>query len=854
MRALQYIYTSWKNGESSEKGYMVYSKSEGISELESDAIKDAMQYLVPKGLPFAPTEEEIRLIFPYSFAYFILPSGRGCVAQATYLGKDYSGRFGNYIIHALVFAKEDLICNPSEMFGESYIKTKMTQDELNAASPVAPLAEISIEAYGSVINEDEIFEFLYGKEDVFSKLISYMLAARTSELPFYINDTRENLVLWSAAIQKILPSKLVSQFTFNTYIGDPEKLRSQRIMSQGINFHMIGVRPDANYFNYDQEARNSRHVVMDLISGVMSKGIGTSDYSDAMASSCTLDFEDIKSFSQFIDGTLLTEIDDKLLKSYGYYKLLKHNDLEFSVENLIEIMDFGEKYCNRDDNSAIGSKLLIKAQEEDWLLDQATFVKFWCFACHYSDFMIYTLYDLLIHTIYGHVSEAAKPCTDILEMLAELKEKTPREYAGFLDDQNSADNVNQLLLYLNGHTNRHTNGFYIFYLLDSYDFSKGLLDRQPISNVLKCLLKNICKIPDSEGVMVEILMRVSESDVLFESVLSLLMDVIGSDRDIMDRLSKAFIKTNKKDSKIFLNCSKIIFKLPKAMPLTIRLYAQRIENSPKADHEFWTLYRQIHNDNYRDGKVSVGPMVKAGLKGVANKSRLNLVFDMLDKLDEVVLADNEVRSIIMTNLEGISLSTLMTSDLLLLKKIYSLGQKLADTKNSKLEALIVALTIKDHNKLNPVSLSTYLNKISFSLDPFDQADYEAYVNMFFDDYLLTVQSQEDMMLFFNLFYHKDYFTFFVNQYGSVLKKLYKREDLARWTCTYLINARDDDKIKKVMVKSVSKVLRTYDNDDLVKIKQLIGNDVPLLKSENFFQNLTRKEGIVGKIEGLFRRK
>ena len=102
MEALQYIYTSWKNGDSTEKGYMIYSRSEGISEMECTAIKDAMQYLAPKELTLTPTPQEIADIFPYAFSYFILPTGRGCVAQSTYLGKDYSGRYGNYIIHALV--------------------------------------------------------------------------------------------------------------------------------------------------------------------------------------------------------------------------------------------------------------------------------------------------------------------------------------------------------------------------------------------------------------------------------------------------------------------------------------------------------------------------------------------------------------------------------------------------------------------------------------------------------------------------------------------------------------------------------------------------------------------------------
>ena len=110
MEALQYIYTSWKNGDSTEKGYMIYSRSEGISESECTAIKDAMQYLAPKELTLTPTPQEIADIFPYAFSYFVLPTGRGCVAQSTYLGKDYSGRYGNYIIHALIFDINDLPC------------------------------------------------------------------------------------------------------------------------------------------------------------------------------------------------------------------------------------------------------------------------------------------------------------------------------------------------------------------------------------------------------------------------------------------------------------------------------------------------------------------------------------------------------------------------------------------------------------------------------------------------------------------------------------------------------------------------------------------------------------------------
>lgn len=289
MEALQYIYTSWKNGDSTEKGYMIYSRSEGISESECTAIKDAMQYLAPKELTLTPTPQEIADIFPYAFSYFVLPTGRGCVAQSTYLGKDYSGRYGNYIIHALIFDINDLPCRPAEFFAEPYIKTAMTQEELDAPSPVPPLPPLHISEYASVINDEQLNEFLFDKEDEFAQLISMILVSQDAGIPFYLNDSRENLVLWAAAVQRILPSRLAKKFMFNTYIGDHESMRSPRAREEGLNFHLIGVRPDANYFNYATECESNRQIVMDFIGGHMTQGVPPNSYAHAMAASIAFD-------------------------------------------------------------------------------------------------------------------------------------------------------------------------------------------------------------------------------------------------------------------------------------------------------------------------------------------------------------------------------------------------------------------------------------------------------------------------------------------------------------------------------------------------------------------------------------
>lgn len=147
----------------------------------------------------------------------------------------------------------------------------MTDEELNAPSPVPPLPPLHISEYASVINDEQLNEFLFEKEDEFAQLISMILASQDAGIPFYLNDSRENLVLWSAAMQRILSPRLAKKFMFNTYVGDHESMRSQRAREEGLNFHLIGVRPDANYFNYATGCKSNRQNVMDFIGGYMTQ-------------------------------------------------------------------------------------------------------------------------------------------------------------------------------------------------------------------------------------------------------------------------------------------------------------------------------------------------------------------------------------------------------------------------------------------------------------------------------------------------------------------------------------------------------------------------------------------------------
>src|SRR5699024_4359890 len=143
------------------------------------------------------------------------------------------------------------------------------------------------------------------------------------------NDTRENLVLWAAAFQRILPMSLARKFTFNTYVGDQEALRSPRIRQEGLSFYLIGVRPDANYFNYATECRSNRQVVLDFLGNHMTEGITPNRFARAMASSFTIDCEEINAFGDFLEQTRFREISSHLEDAYLYFQLLKKNEFSF---------------------------------------------------------------------------------------------------------------------------------------------------------------------------------------------------------------------------------------------------------------------------------------------------------------------------------------------------------------------------------------------------------------------------------------------------------------------------------------------------------------------------------------------
>ncbi|MCD8049726.1 MAG: hypothetical protein LUG52_09080 [Clostridia bacterium] len=861
MEALQYIYTSWKNGSSTEKGYMIYSRSEGISEAECTAIKDAMQYLVPKELTLTPTPQEIENIFPYSFAYFILPTGRGCVAQSTYLGKDYSGRYGNYIIYALIFDIDDLPCRPAELFAEPYIKTAMTEEELNAPSPVPPLPPLQISEYASVINDDQLNEFLMDKEDELAQLISMILSSIDSGIPFYLNDTRENLVLWAASVQRVLPPRLAKKFMFNTYVGNHDAMRSQKAKDEGLNFHLIGVRPDANYFNYAAECRSNRQNVMDFIGGYMTQGIVPTDFAKAMASSITFDGEEVDSFGEFVDSTSFNEINGHLQDAYLCYNLLKNDEFDFTEDNLKAVLAFASEYCSDYDNSDIGGKLLVKCQEGNHTLGLNVLASFWTFVCKHSSFMIYSLFDIFTDTIYQYAGEASEPCVKLNSLLAVVKEKTPQQYREYLDYLNTANSVDNLLLYLSGHSNPHTNSFYINWLLQSYTFADGLSGNQPMVKLMAALLRNVTKINGCEKLIIEILLATADNKTLFEHIMNIFMNALKEPQRL-EQLCVKYVELTKSLSERQLNrFEQLLWETPGASPIASRLCARKIAAAENPEDEFWRFYRNRISYIAASPGITMDPMIMACINNVDDKVREDVAADIIRKIDASVLNDSETIRTLTDTVNGCSVKLLVKTDISFLKKVCQIRVKVDKTGLEKIKAVYLGMMLKANSAQEKpsVSLSKDLSETSATLKSLDKSDYEAYIKNYFDEYFVLIQSADDVSALMQIFYNSRHFSSFADDFVSALKKLQKKETerwkrVIGWTCIYLLTAKQSSQAAEELYKPIVRYLRSLDEDELSDVRQAVIQGVPSSVCDSLFDEVRRKEGFSEKLGSIFHKK
>jgi|GEM_PF-3449862 len=272
----QLYYTSCRKGLSGYAGFQGRAVSHGMKPDERREIEGRGGYMPPRDLPREPSEDEIRDIFPRAFRSFGLGSGRQAIMLAAYAGKDYSNRWGNYFLHALVL--------DGPPAGRWSIDACSWNGWVTALAPGEderePQPLPAIDASGLFDGEDysfsELSSFLNESPDRVEKL------ARMIQAVFARKDNPRNLVIrvsddvsavyWIACILKAFPSSCQSTLNWSTYQSDPR-------MSLVINATM-----GKTDFLLDERERKYQFYVFDLVDEKFSEiPAGFSEYAETIA-------------------------------------------------------------------------------------------------------------------------------------------------------------------------------------------------------------------------------------------------------------------------------------------------------------------------------------------------------------------------------------------------------------------------------------------------------------------------------------------------------------------------------------------------------------------------------------------
>ena len=152
----QTYYTSCENGLRGGKGFQINAASEGIEASALQEIERLGLYVPPVSAPSRPTPEEIQK-FPISLLFQRLNDGAAIMAQARYIGCDYSGRYGNYFTHSLVSndPERDL-----KEYGVLPIELWGAHSWSTAESKTTSLPLLSNLQTAGIVHHDSLIDFL----------------------------------------------------------------------------------------------------------------------------------------------------------------------------------------------------------------------------------------------------------------------------------------------------------------------------------------------------------------------------------------------------------------------------------------------------------------------------------------------------------------------------------------------------------------------------------------------------------------------------------------------------------------------------------------------------------------------
>lgn len=856
MKALQYLYTSWPNGNLPNKGYMIYSTSEGITPEECEDIRRVMRYQPPLSLVPNPTQEQIIDEFPYNFAYFRLSSRRLCAALTTYVGKDYSHRYGNYLIHALVFEDRDMDVYPVELFGEDFWRTYLTEEEIHADSPVPPLDILDIDMTGDMVNESTIADFTAEHEEQTALLIDAYIESVSRKVPLYLNDTRENLVMWCAVLQEMMPLRMAKELYFTTYAFNPSNVKI--CMSEyGCTMSVMGVWQDRLQFDYAAQQHMAGCVVVDFTGNHVTEGLRRTEAAKEIAADFTIGMDVIRQFDDFLDShTSCSRVELPIETAYRYFQLMEIPGTQTTLTDLAEIMRFSEKYVTEDDRRTLALKLLDLHGTEfpEGSLEEETLLL--GFLYRYADIMMLTVnelfFSLLVRALQteGENSGAESEGRKLLEG---VQKSTSEGIGSFSEYFLSEEGIDKQKKLVSADAGGNLTRLFSELLVRFCSQRENQDEIARASSLLQGEMQYLTSGRAGGSVIAELLRESLNVPALFHIVIEASCDSANRD-ETAQREAENFFSSLPGDetdrAEEVLNSSKLGKKD------RVHLNSILLKRKMNPEEAFWNMTYRLATDYNRNVDLSE---LADSLTDVSQDPQTAIA--MIERLDFAFLESARVRKKVIIQAAGISMRELNSLSPDTAVRLSRMAEKEGIGKETaQITAVLAgreaAYSKESHKYKNFIDL---YGKMPFSMDGIRQKTYIDILQCYLPDFLSLVSSADDIGKLICCCFNSDYFIGFHNTYLDNLKRLEKKNK-ERWlslvvdTCIWLIAESTSNQIAERYRKAFIPYLKRLDDEILADIQQQVEKSCGGSATNHFFDAARQKVSMSERVSKLFGKK
>ncbi|MEV3923796.1 hypothetical protein [Actinomadura coerulea] len=218
--AWQLHYTSARSGPAGRAGFQFVAETPGLPEGTRAAVTPYLSYRPPPDAPLSPGDAELDL-FPVSLLYDEV-DGRPLLLRCRYLGRDYSGRYGNFFAHAVVAEPEELEgLRPAELWQAAHWTPLPAPgavlDPLEELTPGSALAPEALAGWLASAGPGDPYALLARLVDAVADVL-----ARGHGRVVLVADDVEAIARWIAVVSYSLPVPAAARLSFVTYTADPD--------------------------------------------------------------------------------------------------------------------------------------------------------------------------------------------------------------------------------------------------------------------------------------------------------------------------------------------------------------------------------------------------------------------------------------------------------------------------------------------------------------------------------------------------------------------------------------------------------------------------------------------------------